>query len=972
MAYLNKQVFTTILLGILFSILFASAVDSQSGEEKSIASIPFIQPASAQQSSPPAGYIEQESYSGDCKLRPSGTVCMGYSDGYIWLLSDIKLGFEKIQEDGMNVEVVVGNIARYYHILNTNFVKTGSLITQAAPEPAPNYVSTDFVTIPWGTDVPGCERTNGCYSPYAVSVEAGTTVTWKNDDTTGHTVTSGVSINSGGSGPDGFFDSNLLMAGTSFDVTFDTAGTYPYFCLIHPWATGYVIVEPALSSKIVSGELKVEKENYEVSYSGTTLVKLFGTVDSSTRGDKITFTITNPEGDKEEFSVIPSKEGYFESYLPFDKYSLLGIYEASAFTSQGSLFGKISFQLYDKNNPIVSTAKEPEPATEPATEPAPPPSISEEPYSIGTDFLFMFEKQASGIAVNSKNIFTVDRYGIQIFDLSGNFVDKFGSRGSGDGEFKSPEGIAVNSKHIFVADTENYRIQIFDLSGNFVDKFGSLCIARFDQILDVDILQSGCVDPDGGGPLELGDGQFRLPRGIAADDTHIVVADTNNQRIQIFNSAGVFQSKFGSPDSYKGMLSSQGIALDSSGNIYVADSSDDRIQIFNSEGVFQSKFGSTGEGELSFPVGVAVDSSGNIYVVSPFDDYIQIFNSAGVFQSKLGSSGSGDGQFESIRDIAIDSTRIYVADINGVQVFGSSLVEGSVAGPVPTEITSYLPSCEGLLSVDEVKTVMGYTDELAVEFSFDKLPQPPKIKGACMFSFVLSGAIRSEPAQDCNLVSIDGELKKMCSGDPTDLIPPTYVLNVMVSVTDAAPSDEEFNEALNKIKASSSEVSQGESETGWKLISAIINEGMLESQIVSFKDRYSLVIFTPSNLDNVPLADLSQLHEIAKIGWENIDKNIITVSDATKEKIPGWIKNNAKWWSEGQIGDSDFTNGIQHLMKEKIINIPDLPEQASGVAEEKVPDWVKNNAGWWADGLISEDDFLNGIKYLVEKGIIKI
>jgi len=88
--------------------------------------------------------------------------------------------------------------------------------------------------------------------------------------------------------------------------------------------------------------------------------------------------------------------------------------------------------------------------------------------------------------------------------------------------------------------------------------------------------------------------------------------------------------------------------------------------------------------------------------------------------------------------------------------------------------------------------------------------------------------------------------------------------------------------------------------------------------------------------------------------------------------IPEWIKNNAKWWSEGTISDSDFTGGIQHLMQEKIIDIPDLPEQVSEAVEEKVPTWVKNNAGWWADGQISEDDFVNGIKYLVEKGIIRV
>jgi len=88
--------------------------------------------------------------------------------------------------------------------------------------------------------------------------------------------------------------------------------------------------------------------------------------------------------------------------------------------------------------------------------------------------------------------------------------------------------------------------------------------------------------------------------------------------------------------------------------------------------------------------------------------------------------------------------------------------------------------------------------------------------------------------------------------------------------------------------------------------------------------------------------------------------------------VPNWIKNNAKWWAEGLIGEDHFLNGIQHMIKEKIINIPDLPEQASSTAKEKVPDWIKNNAKWWASDLISQEDFVNGIKYLVEKGIIRV
>jgi len=101
-------------------------------------------------------------------------------------------------------------------------------------------------------------------------------------------------------------------------------------------------------------------------------------------------------------------------------------------------------------------------------------------------------------------------------------------------------------------------------------------------------------------------------------------------------------------------------------------------------------------------------------------------------------------------------------------------------------------------------------------------------------------------------------------------------------------------------------------------------------------------------------------------------ESAVDSTSKVNQKIPGWIKNNAKWWAEGTIGDSDFTGGIQHLIQEKIIDIPDLPEQTTDTAEEKVPDWVRNNAKWWADGIISEDDFLNGIKYMVEKGIVRV
>ena len=94
------------------------------------------------------------------------------------------------------------------------------------------------VEIPIGTSVPGCEETNECWSPADVTINVGDTVHWMNVDTVAHTVTGG----SPADGPTGIFDSSLLMADAAFAFTFDEAGSYDYFCMVHPWMTGSVSV----------------------------------------------------------------------------------------------------------------------------------------------------------------------------------------------------------------------------------------------------------------------------------------------------------------------------------------------------------------------------------------------------------------------------------------------------------------------------------------------------------------------------------------------------------------------------------------------------------------------------------------------------------------------------------------------------------------------------------------------------------
>ena len=103
---------------------------------------------------------------------------------------------------------------------------------------------------------------------------------------------------------------------------------------------------------------------------------------------------------------------------------------------------------------------------------------------------------------------------------------------------------------------------------------------------------------------------------------------------------------------------------------------------------------------------------------------------------------------------------------------------------------------------------------------------------------------------------------------------------------------------------------------------------------------------------------------------------VLTIPESSaQDAIPSWIKNNAGWWAEDKIDDFTFAQGIGFLIKNKIIQINDLPTTPDGeIAIENdivIPSWIKNNAGWWADDNISDSDFLQGIKFLVETNIIQ-
>lgn len=96
---------------------------------------------------------------------------------------------------------------------------------------------------------------------------------------------------------------------------------------------------------------------------------------------------------------------------------------------------------------------------------------------------------------------------------------------------------------------------------------------------------------------------------------------------------------------------------------------------------------------------------------------------------------------------------------------------------------------------------------------------------------------------------------------------------------------------------------------------------------------------------------------------EMLEKTYITT-------IPEWIKIIAKWWSEGNIEDSEFFLALSYLIENKIIQVPPIKTQS--ISEDRIPEWLKNNAGWWADEQIDDTVFVSGIQYMIENGLITI
>ncbi|XP_011148690.1 E3 ubiquitin-protein ligase TRIM71 [Harpegnathos saltator] len=238
---------------------------------------------------------------------------------------------------------------------------------------------------------------------------------------------------------------------------------------------------------------------------------------------------------------------------------------------------------------------------------------------------------------NRGHIIVADRSNnrIQIYREDGTFVMRFGSQGTGQGQFDRPAGIAVDSRQrIIIADKDNHRIQILQMDGTFVNSFG----------------QKGHEN-----------GQFNYPWDVAVNsECRIAVSDTRNHRVQLFSPDGVFLCKYGyenTPNMWKYFDSPRGVCFTPDGSLIVSDFNNHTLvsidSRFSSARTLTCEAVDNSNKPFLRPQGVVIDDKGNIIIADSRNHRIQVFNSNGRFLWKYGVHGTGMKEMDRPADIAL-------------------------------------------------------------------------------------------------------------------------------------------------------------------------------------------------------------------------------------------------------------------------------------------------------------------------------
>ena len=210
-----------------------------------------------------------------------------------------------------------------------------------------------------GSSSPGCEDTaDGCFVPKEATVDVGGKVIFSNTDTAAHTFTAG---NATG-GPSGAFDSGLTIAGSSYEWTPTTAGEFPFFCMVHPWMAGLIVVQEAGHDEMPDGQTGEmtggqtgEMMNTQGVASETGMLsdgtKVSIWTSAPTSGEKMKITVEFENSEHVNYDIMATQNGEVLNDVGVHQHNGKGVHETAPLSSSDPVEITITFQGYGINDP---------------------------------------------------------------------------------------------------------------------------------------------------------------------------------------------------------------------------------------------------------------------------------------------------------------------------------------------------------------------------------------------------------------------------------------------------------------------------------------------------------------------------------------------------------------------------------------------------------------------------------------------
>jgi len=229
----------------------------------------------------------------------------------------------------------------------------------------------------------------------------------------------------------------------------------------------------------------------------------------------------------------------------------------------------------------------------------------------------------------------------------------------------------------------------------------------------------------------------------------------------------------------------------------------------------------------------------------------------------------------------------------------------------------------------------------------------------------------------------DMNIRNMCTLTASTPDNSASISMELISFSGSSPALKHYSLVLDETKNLNVEIYEGKNP--WKFFSAEINQGGIGKTVVSQRDVYFLSFHTEEAKSSESLATEESLQRLSLVVQQKIvpfapgsytPPSIPKVETKPKvtdqfAPIPEWIKNNALWWSDGLIADEEFFSALEYLIEHKILMVP-KPASTSEPALPFLPNWIKDTVEWWATGKVTDKDFVLGIQYLIEHGIIRI